>query len=233
MIIDIISDLHGTKPELKGGDLLILGGDYTARGTIEQWDSFFDWLSCQDYAKKVFIGGNHDNYLQLTLRSTPKHCDADYLCDSGTEFDGVKIWGSPWSAWFDGINPKCTAFTCKSDTELAKKWAKIPEDTDILITHSPPYGILDEAMHTHNYQSVGSRRLLDRVRVVRPKLHVFGHIHEGYGQQKDGCTHFVNASIMDVNYRPSNKPIRVKIQSSGAFNDTSRSPVISTEQSEP
>lgn len=109
------------------------------------------------------------------------------------------------------MNPDCMAFTKETDRELAEKWALIPEDTDILITHSPPFGILDEAMHTHNYQSVGSKSLLARVHKIRPRIHCFGHIHEAYGQYKADGVHFINASIMDVNYKPSNKPTRIEL----------------------
>jgi len=212
MIIDIISDLHGTKPKLDGGDLLILAGDYTSADTTGQWLAFREWLRDQKYTKKVMIGGNHDMSIE-DGRFYFNHdwLGATWLKDTGTEFDGLKIWGSPWTAWFEGINPRCTAWTLKTDKKLAEKWDLIPDDTDILITHSPPYGILDEAMHTHNFQSVGSKSLLARVHKIRPKIHAYGHIHEGYGQYKAEGVHFINASIMDVNYKPSNKPTRIEL----------------------
>ena len=238
MIIDCISDLHGAKPKLEGGDLLIVAGDLTAKDDFQGWLDFVAWIQLSKYKKKIVIGGNHDNWF---IKNPPKENtfgdDCSYLCDSGTEFvyypplrkdmpDGTelerktfKIWGSPWSLTFDGMNPHCKAFTVDTEKELAEKWALIPDDIDILITHSPPFSILDEAMHTHNYQSVGSRSLTSSVERIRPKLHVFGHIHEGYGILRYNYDDiemgwhpiFVNASIMDVNYRPSNKPIRVTL----------------------
>jgi Icc-related predicted phosphoesterase len=230
MVIDIISDLHGAKPNLEGGDLLILAGDYTSADTTGQWLAFREWLRDQKYTKKIMIGGNHDMAIfNGNFYFDEQWLGATWLNDSGTEFvhypglevateDGMpvyreklKIWGSPWTAWFDGINPRCTAWTLKTDKKLAEKWALIPGDIDILITHSPPFGILDEAMHTHNYQSVGSKSLLARVHKIRPKLHIYGHIHEGYGQYKADGVHFINASIMDVNYKPSNKPVRIEL----------------------
>lgn len=213
MIIDIISDLHGAKPELKGGDLLIIAGDLTENDQPPSWAKFFEYLIdlTVKYTEIIIIAGNHDNALEHGLRINNFCPNVFYLCDSGTEFEGLKIWGTPWTAWFDGINPRCSAFTLKTDKELAEKWALIPEDTDILITHSPPFGILDEAMHTHNYQSVGSKSLLARVHKIRPRIHCFGHIHEAYGQYKADGVHFINASIMDVNYKPSNKPTRIEL----------------------
>lgn len=219
MIIDILSDLHGSFPDLPGGDLLILGGDYTARHNAVEYDRFKIWLNNQSYAKKIVIGGNHDTDFKVgnvckdagQFRFTRDWLDAIYLEDSGCEYEGIKIWGSPWTAWFDGINPNCKAWTLRNDKALAKKWALIPDDTDILITHSPPCGILDECLSGDKFENVGSKSLRARVFEINPKLHVFGHIHEGYGQIKLDDIIFVNASHMDVNYKPVNKPIRITL----------------------
>lgn len=226
MIIDCISDLHGHYPELEGGDLLIVAGDLTAGDKTEQYEQFFTWLCMQDhYRKKILIAGNHDNGL---LETHPKKIEngiyhnfecCEYLCDSGTEFEVLKIWGSPWTKRFEGMNPDCMAFTCETDDELLEKWAMIPEDTDILVTHSPPYGLMDAV---HNYmegriESVGSKSLSAALRRIRPKLHVFGHIHEGYGIWRPnldfincpGYPIYVNASRVNERYEPVNGPIRV------------------------
>lgn len=248
MIIDCISDLHGFQPELEGGDLLIVAGDLTGRDEVSEYHSFIDWIGQQKYEKKVLIAGNHDNLLSAHSVAL-KNSVLQYLCDSGTEFhyypalqkgmpDGTtyvrkkfKIWGSPWTLWFEGINPLCTAFTVKTEAELAEKWALIPDDIDILVTHSPPFGILDEV---HRYSSkrrcaehahVGSISLEHELKRIKPKLHVFGHIHEGYGMYRpklewpsapteklktvEGYPIFVNAAIMNRVYDPVNKPIRI------------------------
>lgn len=221
MIIDCIADLHGHYPELEGGDLLIVAGDLTARDTEYQHDDFFIWLNNQSYKKKIFIGGNHDNYLQKNNEKfikTLEKSDLEYLCDSGTEFEGLKIWGSPWSLWFKGISPKCTAFT-GDEYDLETKFMLIPHGTDILVTHTPPYGILDSVTHSfktgsHTFNA-GSKMLSLHNRRVRPRLNVFGHIHEGYGKtkiwySKSTGVELVNASHVDVNYRPVNKPVRIE-----------------------
>lgn len=220
MIIDCVSDLHGYLPELEGGDLLILAGDYTANDRIQGWNKFFDWLDNQNYRKKIMIAGNHDNFCKSWATSNDSIHDilagkpsVSYLCDSGEEFEGFKIWGSPWSKTFPGINPHCCAFTVDTEDKLFDKFQLIPHDTDILVTHSPPYSVLDKIKEGY---SVGSAALFNWLKYVeRPKLHVFGHIHEAYGQAEVFPTYHdkmmisVNASHVNERYQPVNKPIRV------------------------
>jgi Icc-related predicted phosphoesterase len=210
MIVDCISDLHGYYPELEGGDLLIVAGDLTAGDEFTHYWDFICWLYEQNYKSKIVVAGNHDNFFcknDLDFKSFI------YLCDSGTEFEGFKIWGSPWTKTFEGMNPHYKAFTVDTEDELAEKWALIPNDIDILITHSPPHGIWDRTADGQNAGStslhaVGSMR-------VRPIVSVFGHIHEAYGYTPikhlfNGITyHFVNASHVNECYQPVNKPIRV------------------------
>ncbi len=230
MIIDCISDLHGHFPKLDGGDLLIVAGDLTARDNIDGYLKFNDWLSKQDYRRKIVIAGNHDNMCQKgvpvdsgyghMLNAVPVLADkAVYLEDSMHEFEGLKIWGSPWTLQFPGMNPHCMAYTCKNEKKMAEKWGKIPSDSDILVCHSPMWGLHDTNLEG---ERCGSRSLLHHHvnhTLKNLKLFVCGHIHEGYGiydirhiqemlGDPIGCVH-VNASHVDVNYRPVNKPIRV------------------------
>lgn len=225
MIIDCISDLHGDYPELEGGDLLIVAGDLTARDDQDGYLHFNLWLAKQKYKRKIVIAGNHDNWLKSgvtvfvnPLRSTnivPVYgADVTYLCDSGTEFEGLKIWGSPWTKTFKGMNEHCMAFTVDDDSELASKWLLIPKDVDILITHCPPLGILDSIERQYGREHCGSVSLrsftLDGNHFPNKKLHVFGHIHEHGGTKVDLMSGiFVNASIMDENYDSIHKPVRI------------------------
>lgn len=222
MIIDCISDLHGYYPNLEGGDLLILAGDYTASDKLSQWVKFYQWLAEQNYKKKIIISGNHDTHMYLGYPNTQSEVESlkeiiefldvdinfEYLYDSGTEFQGLKIWGSPWTQRFPGMNPHCMAFTCETDADLGIKFAFIPDDVDILITHSPALGVLDESKRKVRCGSQALHSIL--AYRIRPKLHVFGHIHEGYGQKEqfNKCLS-VNASYVDGDYEPVNKPIRV------------------------
>ena len=235
MKITIVSDLHGQAPVLKGGDLLIIAGDMTARDRLDEWALFFDWLKKQDYRKKILIAGNHDNFFMSGFPKSQEEAedlqevqsflieqgemekpDFEYLCDSGCEFEGFKIWGSPWNLSFRGMNEDCMAFTVHTEAQLAEQWAKIPTDTDILITHSPPFGIFDK---TYTRSRVGSKTLLNEVqmRLNSIKLHCFGHIHEGYGMSKlkkvdsDDLYWVVNASHMNQHYEPINLPIEIEL----------------------
>jgi len=211
MEITILSDLHGFYPKLEGGDLLVVAGDLTAKDRPEEYDEFNNWIAKQKYQTKVVIAGNHDNLLQKDR--TYLDPEITYLQDSGTEFEGLKVWGSPWTKRFDGMNPKCMAFTVDTDDELAEKWAMIPEDTGILITHSPPLGIYDQIKHTGDY--VGSKSLRCKIdKLNKLLLHCFGHIHEcgcrrtklvGFGKEM----YVVNASYVDENYTPVNNAMRI------------------------
>ena len=211
MIIDCISDLHGCYPSLEGGDLLLIAGDLTDQSTPLELLKFLLWLDKQRYRQKIFIAGNHDNFIEKmgchheTLPENTK-----YLCDSGVEFNGLKIWGSPWTKMFNRQNPRCKAFALDTELELRYKFNLIPSDTDILVTHSPPRGILD----TVACDSVGSSSLLNivssRNRLLRLKLHVFGHIHDcGSKTLEIGSTKFINCSIVDQHYNCVNNPVRV------------------------
>lgn len=215
MIIDCISDMHGNFPDLEGGDLLIIAGDMLSGEGIELVIDFNNWVSfiSDKYKKVIIIAGNHDNFLN-DQHETVDFGYMTYLCDSGIEFEGLKIWGSPWTKTFPGINPKCKAFTCISEEHLKEKWDLIPLDTNIIITHCPPAGILDE-----NYQEIscGSYTLLHEIKRIMPKLHAFGHVHEQGGKREEHSdrhgrkTIFVNASIMNYDYKPKNQTIRIEL----------------------
>jgi Icc-related predicted phosphoesterase len=231
MIIDCISDLHGRYPEMEGGDLLLIAGDLIETDDFKHWEEFFSWLSNCDYTRKIFIAGNHDNSLFKIEQTEGKFpeiicmcLDLDntsYLCDSGIEFQGLKIWGSPWTKTFPDINVMHSAFTLPSDNDLMEKWEKIPDETDILITHSPAYGIRDQDISYQKQTNLGSASLLRWIvrRRTTLKLHLCGHIHEGYGMydvrnlqsklKEPNTPVFVNGSHMNEYYDPVNPPIRI------------------------
>ncbi len=241
MKITAISDLHGYYPKLEGGDLLIVAGDLTASDSIEQISCFYSWLAEQKYCKKIVIAGNHDNLYQNKYPATFESIIGyTYLCDSGTDFeyeepdyysndprlavvDGplmlkitkLKIWGTPWTKTFPGMNPKCKAFTVDTDEKLAEKWALIPEDTNILVTHCPLLMYHDLVLNEwNNFIHVGSPSLADRCMQLKSlKLIVCGHAHEGYGitDKTDIRPIVVNASHVSERYKPINKPIEIEL----------------------
>lgn len=218
MRIVCISDTHLRQGfSIPDGDVLIHAGDGTSMGTQREVNHWLAWIAIQPHRKKIVVAGNHD-YLferdpELTALLMPD--SIDYLQDSGTRFRGVKFWGSPWQPAFNGW-----AFNLPRGAELSEKWKLIPNDTDVLITHSPPFGILDrvcsQAQGIEGYKAdvdvpLGCEDLLCRVHALRPRLHVFGHIHDSYGTVTLGETIFVNACICDEGYKPTRQPIVIDL----------------------
>lgn len=189
MRIVCVSDTHANhhKTQVPDGDLLLHAGDITRHGDLDDVASFDYWLGTLPHRYKVVICGNHDFCFEQTpLRARSCITNAVYLEDESCTIEGIAIYGSPWQPWFGGW-----AFNLERGAALAEKWAMIPTGTQILITHGPPEGILDR---TNRGECVGCRDLLERVQIVRPVLHVFGHIHEAAGRiERDGTT-FINAS---------------------------------------
>jgi Icc-related predicted phosphoesterase len=117
----------------------------------------------------------------------------------------LRLYGSPWQPWFGGW-----AFELQRGSQLGAKWKQIPADVDILITHGPPYGYGDE---TSRGERVGCRDLRREIEErIQPRVHLYGHIHEGAGQYKNGKTTFVNASNIDEKFRPTNAPVVLEIE---------------------
>lgn len=204
MKIILISDTHSQHGSFKlpEGDMVIHAGDFSKRGREEEVREFLDWYAALPHPHKVLIAGNHDF---LAEREPEKFRgmlpeNIHYLEDEEVVIEGIRIWGSPITPWFYDW-----AFNRHRGPDIARHWDPIPLNTDILVTHGPPYGILDKVIPRNEW--VGCRDLMEKIAEVRPKLHVFGHIHEGYGQEKVGETHFVNASLLDIRYRPVNLPI--------------------------
>ncbi|MEO0042003.1 MAG: hypothetical protein RL329_1451 [Bacteroidota bacterium] len=203
MKIVFISDTHGKHDNLKlpAGDMLIHAGDVSAKGTLQQMQLFLDWFEKQPFTYKIFIAGNHDFLAErdshLFESMIPSNCI--YLKNNGISIEGIQIWGSPITPWFYNW-----AFNVHRGAAIAPYWAQIPADTDILVTHGPPYGILDETVTGFK---VGCEALAQKIQTLNLKIHVFGHIHEGYGVQKVGETTFINASVLDLNYKLSNLPV--------------------------
>jgi predicted phosphodiesterase len=216
MKITLISDTHtkhqNLNSDLHGGDILIHSGDFMNSG-YDKSDvtDFFDWFSSiKGYDKKIFIAGNHDRILEndptwstLAIKDYP---NLIYLQDEGYSIydieddSSVKLYGSPWQPAFFNW-----AFNLpRNGEELKEKWDAIPSNTDILITHGPPFGYLD--IPGGQSIRVGCEMLRYRVDELKPKIHVFGHVHGGYGYYFNGHTHFFNASVLNERYKYTNKP---------------------------
>jgi Icc-related predicted phosphoesterase len=183
--------------------VLIHAGDLTGRGSPARTQIALEWLDRQPAKHVIFIAGNHDLFFQDypdVAKDLVSNTRLVYLENSGTEIDGLKFWGSPYT-------PEFMDWAFMYPREDGEKiWGKIPYNSDVLITHGPPVGILDKASKQGDY--LGCRDLYYAVNQVKPRIHVFGHIHGGYGTGSiNGIdTVFYNASQVNEAYQVVNKP---------------------------
>jgi len=203
-----ISDTHGLHKQLKlpSGDFIIHAGDISSRGGKEEVKQFLDWFSNLEYPNKIFIAGNHDFFFEMATAKEIEDLIPEnvvYLNDSYAKIDGISFWGSPVQPWFYNW-----AFNRKRGEEIKKHWDLIPNQIDVLITHGPPYKILDQTIRN---EIVGCKDLLEKINKIDLKIHVFGHIHEAYGRANINGVKFINASMLGESYKLSNSAITVSL----------------------
>lgn len=203
MKIVVISDTHDKVfNELPEGDVLIHCGDYSNYGCYDGTKKFFEWFVKHPHKYKIVIPGNHEKIICPFKNHTTKKWVAEliysyrdrvkFLVDEELVIEGVKFYGTPWCngdsdimAWW--------GFYIEDDEERTKMFAKIPSDTDILISHVPPYGIQDEYMK----RLLGCTSLIKRVFEIKPLVHVFGHIHSANGHVEHNGINFYNCAVHD------------------------------------
>jgi Icc-related predicted phosphoesterase len=212
MRLALTSDLHGQLPDIPPCDALLIAGDVCPISNHDphfqaDWlrRQFVPWLSNTPARQRIFIAGNHD----FVFASEPALLSGIdwpgvYLQDSGTVWEGVQFWGSPWANELPGW-----PFTAP-ERDLQYRWDFIPDDTNVLLVHGPAHGVGDVVIGSQSGDElhVGSRtldRTLDRLKDLR--LVVFGHIHEGAGWYRREGVPMLNASMMDVHYYPVH-PVR-------------------------
>ena len=182
--------------KIPDADLLIFAGDMSVCRTVQDVAGFNAFLKTLPHRHKIVIGGNHDHLLASSPELGRKLLqDAIYLQDETVVIEGIKIYGSPWQPIFN--TNACDAFALSRGIIMHEKWAMIPEDTDILITHTPPCGIMDE----DGGVSHGCSDLLEAVQHIAPTFHIFGHIHNHNGMQTIGRTTFINCNVKDKKER--------------------------------
>lgn len=210
----LVSDIHCAEVQTPPGDVLILAGDATVGGTFEEFRWLEEWFQRQPQSRKFYIPGNHDwgafvdrNVYRQDVVRTPT-----WLVDEEIHTVGnVRIYGSPWTPKITGAGK--WGFPLYGGSHSEEKWAEIPEALDILVTHGPPYGISDT--HWVTGAALGDRYLRWQLEgmVKKPPVHVFGHIHSAqkitYARdvndgERLGSTLFLNASVCDEKYRPTN-----------------------------
>jgi predicted phosphodiesterase len=206
MRLVLLSDTHCRHADLAvpDGDVLIHAGDFTRRGTEPEIRLFTSWLATLPHRVKVVVAGNHDFLFERDpARARALVTGATYLEDSGVSIDGVTVWGSPWQPrFFDW------AFNLERGAPLRAKWQLIPSGTQVLVTHGPPMGVLDR---TWRGTSVGCVDLADAVARVKPRLHVFGHIHESHGELERDGVRYVNAANCDERDHAVHPPVVVDL----------------------
>lgn len=212
MKITFISDTHNKHKQithaLVGGDVLIHAGDLSSMGYEHEIAEFCHWFDeIDNYDHKIFIAGNHDWGFQTNVENAMEIVNSyktiTYLQDDWVEIDGVKIYGSPWQPRFYDW-----AFNADRGADIQQHWNKIPLDTDILITHGPAYGFVDRVIGRDEY--LGCSDLQVTIQDIKPKIHVCGHIHTGYGYMNNEHTHFFNAAVLNESYIYAHKPINIE-----------------------
>lgn len=209
MEIMFFADTHGEHEYLKTFSnanaqsikdyVLIHGGDITENGTEYETIDFLKWFAKLPCKHKIFIGGNHDLFLESLTSKELKQIipqGVTYLNNSSIVINGYTIWGSPITPYFLGM-----AFNKERGQAIKTGWNKIPTSTDILITHGPPKGILDAGF--------GCEDLLNRVIKIKPRLHLFGHVHEQIGALEFYETTFVNGALANNKDPMDNRPYKM------------------------
>ena len=200
-----LSDTHNKHHEIPvpEGDVLIHAGDCTDGGTRNETENFLRWFSAQPQKHKILVPGNHDFYFEKAenLENVPENITL--LIDQGIEIENIKFWGSPVTPGLDNW-----AFNRERGKPIREHWNLIPQDTEILITHTPPFGILDE---TGSGFHLGCEELGKILPVVQPSFHFFGHIHHASGSTKQSGVKYFNLSILDDRLRIMHSPIVIDL----------------------
>lgn len=210
-----ISDTHSLHHKIRAmpdADVLIHSGDFTGSGTERDLIKFNQWLGTLPYKHKLVVPGNHDTYCEDhpgIAKQLLSNCTL--LIDEEVVIDGFRFYGMPWTPEFGRWS-----FMLPRGAGMRSVLSKVPEGIDVLISHGPPMGILDNVLinpydPSQGVNHVGCADTYDTVMRIQPKVHIFGHLHDGYGQLKMGSTLFVNAAICDESYRPDRAPVLIRL----------------------
>jgi len=196
MKIALFSDTHSFHGQISipDADILIFAGDMTHCRTSMDVSDFNDFLKHLPHRHKIVVGGNHDHMLAHSPhKAKTLLSEAVYLLDASVAIEGITIYGSPWHPLFNAR--ACDAFALPRGKALKEKWDMIPPGVDILVTHTPPAGILDQ----DGPVSHGCSDLTSAVALLKPRYHIFGHIHRHHGMVKHGATSYINCNVQGDN----------------------------------
>ena len=202
------ANMHLSHVDLSTIDTIVHAGDATYVGEYHVYEKLSEWLLSLKVPNIVFVPGNHDISFEKVLDEATKCFDPSIhiLIDKAVTIDNINFYGSPNTPAFG----EGWAFNIPRDSyELKACWDKIPVNTDVLITHGPPLGVLDDNSRKH---PCGCKLLGYRIKELpQLKAHIFGHIHEGAGKLVKDNVQYVNASICTAGYKPKNPPIVIEI----------------------
>ena len=209
MRIVFISDTHGLHRELglPGGDMIIHGGDFCGGDSRRDSEDFLEWFDGLDFRYKLFTAGNHDFFADKhqTEFSAMIPSGILFLNDRGIEIEQLSFWGSPVQPGLQGW-----AFGKRRGAEMQPHWELIPSEVDILLTHTPPWGILDQSRSGYSLGCEELRSELDQR--IHPSYHLFGHVHASYGMHEMAGTVYMNGSNMDSDRGLVNDPLVFEIE---------------------
>ncbi|MDT0293427.1 metallophosphatase domain-containing protein [Mesonia ostreae] len=200
-----IADTHTREKRLHipFGNVLIHAGDFSETGTLRETKAFLTWFTSHNHHHKILVPGNHDFFLhkENLEKLTTYLKDVHLLINTSVIIEGYHFWGSPNTSlgkpWAFGLEP----------SEIEQHWKQIPRQANVIITHNPPYDILD---HTKNHR-VGCPYLKKEVQEIQPKYHIFGHAHDNYGNIKLGKTTYINATSFDDKFTTPNEPVVLEL----------------------
>lgn len=201
-----LSDTHGNHRTVNvpNGDVIIHCGDITHKSNHAEVSDFISWFAGLNFSHKILVAGNHDRFIrkrkQEFMELIASH-NIDYLENTAIKINGHSIFGSPFT-----LNNACIgAFTYHGTPEAERIWSEIPDEVDILVTHAPPKGFRDFSKTENN--NAGCQVLREKVLSVKPRYHIFGHIHESYGVETYGDSVFINASLANGSEEIVNNPV--------------------------
>ncbi len=212
-----ISDTHGLHghmleewlfeiSEIECPDVIVHSGDFMQKSM--NWESaieFIDWYANLPFKNKILVPGNHDCFLQKLsensqLRKEFTPSNLHLLIDEAVIIDDIKFYGSPYTPAFMNW---CFML---DKTQQRVHWESIPQDTAVLITHGPAYGVLDQTGVASNAGHLGCPFLKKRIQELKLKAHLFGHIHGGYGKLDINGYSAFNGSSLSEGYQVTNRP---------------------------
>ena len=192
MVLVLFGDTHELHREVEvpAGNILICVGDFTMFSkNLSAIEDFNEWLGDLPHRHKIVVPGNHEYFLESNPDRRTLLDNANVLIDEGIAIEGLNIYGSPMTPLYGA------AFGKSSAQDRERHWGKVPDDTHVLVTHGPPFGILDRLPHQR--VGMGDPELRNRIKNLSfLKLHAFGHVHGGHGVIEQNGVTFANVALM-------------------------------------